>query len=561
MSALVLSQVDQSAPIRIMVLDDEPAIGRAVQRNLTSDRFKVELEYEVAPVLARLQAGHGDWDVFILDINLRGDIDGFEVLHHLKRASARTSVVMISGNDSANTAAACLRAGAFDYLTKPIRHTELSAAVSKAAIHAWAQRANKPEPELGDDAATSALIGSSAVIHQLRSRIRQVSGLPTSILIQGETGTGKELVARAIHARSERKHHRFVPLNCAAIPEGLIDSALFGHKSGAFTSAFKDHPGAFVEADNGTLFLDEIGDMALTAQVKLLRAVQEFEVRPVGATNVRRVDVRLISATHVDLQAAAREDKFRADLLYRLDVFRLTVPPLRERLEDIPELVAHFIHKHGARAAKHTGKLARPLPAIHQSTLEALMLCDWPGNVRQLENAIQSALALCGDNELVLPSHLPDWVTPRSMIASPGSWRTPSDDASRARAARGTDQPGEAAATSPPASASEQDPDPTAAELAFGSEADLTAFEVLLRNEFGKLVDLEGDKLPHISEFSHKIMWLLRRNYLHLLMSRVAGNLTQAARVAGVDRANLRRLLRAHGLNASSYRAKPDDKN
>jgi DNA-binding NtrC family response regulator len=421
-----------------MVLDDEPAIGRAVQRNLTSERFKVELEYEVAPVLERLQAGHGDWDVFILDVNLRGDIDGIEVLHHLKRASARTSVVMISGNDSANTAAACLRAGAFDYLTKPIRHTELSAAVSKAASHAWAQRAlQQATAESPAHGSGSALIGSSVLIQQLRNRIHQVAGITTSILIQGETGTGKELVARAIHEQSERKSHRFVPINCAALPEGLIDSTLFGHEKGAFTTALKDHPGAFVEANGGTLFLDEIGDMPLSSQVKLLRAVQEFEVRAVGASNVRRVDVRIVSATHVDLESAVKEERFRSDLLYRLDVFRLTMPSLRERIEDVPELVAHFLHKHGGSRLRR-GRPQRPheIPTVDRSTFEALMSFSWPGNVRQLENAVQSALAVC-DGGTILPHHLPEWVTPRSLTASHG-WRASLEEHTR-RAARGTD--------------------------------------------------------------------------------------------------------------------------
>ncbi len=519
-----------------MVLDDEPAIGRAVQRNLTSDRFEVELAYEVAPVLARLQAGHGDWDVFILDINLRGDIDGIEILHMLRRSSARTSVVMISGNDSANTAAACLRAGAFDYLTKPIRHTELSAAVSKAASYALSHKehlalASSPAqlPE------SSALIGSSAAIAQLRNRIHQVASLTTSILVQGETGTGKELVARAIHDQSERQDHRFVPINCAALPEGLIDSALFGHSRGAFTGAVENTPGAFVEANGGTLFLDEIGDMPLSSQVRLLRAVQEFEVRAVGSSNVRRVDVRIISATHVDLQWAAREERFRADLLYRLDVFRLTVPPLRDRIEDIPELVGHFLSKYGGHSRRRAAKSVRPLPTLDRSTMEVLMSCPWPGNVRQLENAIQSALAVC-DGNTILPSHLPEGVTPRSIFAPPGSWRHP-------RAPRGTD-PAPRTPTPLDDAALAESPEEDTLDLPETSDLD------------SQLSFVEGEEFPHIAEFGRRIMAKVRRDYLHALMLRAGGNLTQAAKMAKIDRANLRRLLRSAGLNADDYRTK-----
>ncbi len=510
-----------------MVLDDEPAIGRAVQRNLTSERFEVELAYEVAPVLARLHAGHGDWDVFILDINLRGDIDGIEVLHQLRRQSARTSVVMISGNDSANTAAACLRAGAFDYLTKPIRQPELSAAVSRAAQHAQSQRAQGllPTRVLADAPEISALIGSSAAMNQLRNRIHQVASFSTSILVQGETGTGKELVARAIHDQSERKAARFVPINCAALPEGLIDSELFGHSRGAFTGATNDRPGAFVEANGGTLFLDEIGDMPLSSQVRLLRAVQEFEVRAVGSTNVRRVDVRIISATHVDLQAAAKEERFRTDLLYRLDVLRLTVPPLRDRIEDIPELVSHFLRKHGPR---RRGR--QTIPVADRSTLEVLMSCPWPGNVRQLENAIQNAVALAEGN-VILPSHLPDWVIPRSIFANPGSWRTPTEPPPLAPAPR----PGRP--TEPPLP---DDADSIEDDIDWNLAADTTTDE----------------EFPHIAEAGRKVMHAFRRNYLHRLMLKFSGNLTQAARIAGLDRANLRRLLRAHGINADDYRTK-----
>jgi DNA-binding NtrC family response regulator len=521
-----------------MVLDDEPAIGRAVQRNL-SDRFQVELEYEVAPVLARLQAGRADWDVFILDINLRGDIDGIEVLYHLRRSSEHTSVVMISGNDSANTAAACLRAGAFDYLTKPIRQTELSAAVSKAASHALARKhqLSMPPPSLqGPGGELSALIGSSTAIQEVRNRIYKVAPSNTTILIQGETGTGKELVARAIHDLSDRNQHRFVPINCGSCTEGLIDSELFGHVRGAYTGASEDRPGAFVEADDGTLFLDEIGDMPQSFQVRLLRAIQDREIRPLGSSSVRKVDVRIISATNVDLASAAEEKRFRADLFYRVNVFPMSLPPLRDRIEDIPELVSHFIQKHGG--PRRRSKAIHVLPSVDRSTLEVLMSAPWPGNVRQLENVIQSALAVC-EGPVIYPSHLHKSIMPRPLFAAPaasqGSWR-----AEASRTARGTETP---VTLEPLATDSAED-------LVDEPDAEDSAVTPLPEPPH----ELDGELFPPISDFVKKVTFESRFTYLHRLMLKASGNLTRASRIAGIDRANLRRLLRAHEINAAAYR-------
>jgi DNA-binding NtrC family response regulator len=241
------------------------------------------------------------------------------------------------------------------------------------------------------------LVGMSAAMRKLRATVGQLATNDVSVLIQGESGTGKELVARALHERGARHSHRFVALNCGAIPESLIDSELFGHAKGAFTGATTDRAGVFVEADGGTLFLDEIGDMPLAVQARLLRVLQESEVRPVGATGVKKVDVRVIAASHVDLDAAVGEGRFRQDLYYRLAVVKLPVPPLRERLDDLPLLTAHFLRKH-TRGDKAT--------TMAPETLEVMAAYQWPGNVRELENALLNVLAL-HHGDMIRPEALP----------------------------------------------------------------------------------------------------------------------------------------------------------
>jgi two-component system NtrC family response regulator/two-component system response regulator HydG len=227
-------------------------------------------------------------------------------------------------------------------------------------------------------------------MRKLRAALDRLAGQDVSILIRGESGTGKELVARALHERGSRRKRRFVALNCGAIPESLIDSELFGHARGAFTGATTDRPGVFVEADGGTLFLDEIGDMPTAVQARLLRVLQEGEVRPVGGNGVRNVDVRVIAATHVDLTLAVEQGRFRQDLFYRLNVVVLSVPPLRERLDDLPMLAAHFLRKHAG---------ATPM-SLSPEALDAMMSYPWPGNVRELENAIERAVVVCRGSEI-----------------------------------------------------------------------------------------------------------------------------------------------------------------
>src|SRR6185503_4327254 len=355
-------------------------------------------------VLARLDAGEGDsWDVVLLDVGLPG-MSGIDVLRRFREANSLASVVMLTGDNSATTATTCMRAGAFYYLTKPFRPYELSSMVESAARYATLRRELAGARQVIDDASDQLLVGTSPAMRKLRAALDRLASQDVSILTRGESGTGKELVARALHERGARRKRRFVALNCGAIPESLIDSELFGHARGAFTGATTDRPGVFVEADGGTLFLDEIGDMPMAVQARLLRVLQESEVRPVGGSGVRSVDVRVIAATHIDLTAAVEQSKFRQDLFYRLNVVVLSVPPLRERFEDLPMLAAHFLRKHGG---------AVPM-SLSPEALDAMMLYPWPGNVRELENAIMHAVALHQGDVIAIES-LPNAITSRGV--------------------------------------------------------------------------------------------------------------------------------------------------
>jgi len=324
----------------------------------------------------------------------------------------------------------------------------------------------------------SDLVGISTAMRRLRSALDRLAGQDVSVLVQGESGTGKELVARALHSRGPRRSKRFVPLNCGAIPESLIDSELFGHAKGAFTGATSDRPGVFVEADGGTLFLDEIGDMPLAVQARLLRVLQESEVRPVGGTLERKVDVRVIAATHVDLATAVEAQQFRQDLFYRLNVVVLQVPPLRDRLDDLPMLAAHFLHKHGG---------AKP-PSLAPETLEAMSVYGWPGNVRELENAILHAIAL-HHGDVIGPESLPRTITHRSPAASQ-TFAIARDD--------------------------------------------------------GELEPLTEAKRRATSAFE--------KRYLVTAMEKAKGSVSEAARLAGLDRTNFRRLLQKYGLDATTFK-------
>ncbi len=392
-----------------MVLEDDPDVAKAISRKLNADGHDVELQSEPLPVLERLDKDE-DWDVVLLDVGLPG-MSGIDVLRRFRDSSSLASIIMLTGDNTASTATTCMRAGAFYYLTKPFRPFELSSMVESAARYSMLRRQLRVTQRPA--ATDSLLVGVSAEMRRLRAALDRLASQDVSILIRGESGTGKELVARTLHERGERGKKKFVPLNCGAIPESLIDSELFGHTKGAFTGATTDRAGVFVEADGGTLFLDEIGDMPLQVQARLLRVLQESEVRPVGGSVTRSVDVRVIAATHVDLGAAVEQHKFREDLFYRLNVVVLQVPALRDRLDDLPLLAAHFLKKHAGGGTP---------PSLSPDALEAMASYAWPGNVRELENALMHAMALHHSDVLgpeSLPSHIVTRARPVSGVIAP----------------------------------------------------------------------------------------------------------------------------------------------
>ncbi|MGN6109014.1 MAG: sigma-54-dependent transcriptional regulator [Kofleriaceae bacterium] len=463
--------------VNVMVVEDDPEVSRVIARKLGADGHHLELASEARPVLDQLDTGNPDWDVVLLDVGLPG-MSGIDVLRRFREAGSLASVIMLTGDNSANTATACMRAGAFHYLTKPFKPFELSAMVESAARYTQLRRqlAGRARVEL-DDTSDAMLVGTSAAMRRLRAALVRLASQDVSILIRGESGTGKELVARALHERGTRRARRFVALNCGAIPESLIDSELFGHAKGAFTGATADRPGVFVEADGGTLFLDEIGDMPLGVQARLLRVLQEGEVRPVGGSGVRKVDVRVIAATHVDLAAAVEQGKFRQDLYYRLNVIVLAVPPLRERLDDLPLLAAHFLRKHGGAAP----------PSLSPEALEVMSGYGWPGNVRELENALMHAIAL-HHGEVIGPESLPMQISPRVRGNQP-------------------------------------------------------------------LTLVPDDETLPLTEAKRRASAAYEKSYLTRVMEKAKGSVSEAARLAGLDRTNFRRLLQRHGIEPSGFKS------
>ncbi len=368
----------------VLVVDDEPLLLRSLRRILEGAGYRTVLaeSTEAAePMLSEPKLG-----VVLADIGL-GRSSGLEILEQVKRERPEVEVIMMTGNASIENAVGCIRRGAFDYLAKPFDDVHRVRNIVGKALErrALVQRNRELEMELHGRSGMPEMIGHSSRMRTLARTIHSLRHNESHVLIRGESGTGKELVARGIHAASQRSAKQFVPVDCGALPETIIESELFGHEKGAFTGAVGS-PGLFRIADRGTLFLDEIGEIPLSVQAKLLRALQNKEVRPVGASNTVPVDIRVISATHRDLAEMVSTGAFRADLFYRLNVVRVDIPPLRDRSEDIPLLVQHFLDKHRTANSRVEG--------IEDEALEVLVESEWPGNVRELENVIESAFAL-----------------------------------------------------------------------------------------------------------------------------------------------------------------------
>lgn len=376
----------------ILIVEDEVLIRSSLKRLLERHGYQVSEASSVADACNNHQIG--DIDLVISDVRLPGEL-GTCLIEKAKP----TPVLIMTSFGNMKSAVEAMRQGAVDYISKPFDHDEMLIAVERALREKSLRIQNSAlKQQVEKSYPTNGMIGSSPAMQEVFSRIRKVAPMAATVLIRGESGTGKELVARALHEQSPRVNAPLIPVNCAAIPENLIESELFGHEKGAFTGAQSMRRGLVEAADGGTLFLDEIGELPLEAQARLLRLLQEKEVRRIGSTEARRVDVRLVAATHRDLKKLASEGRFREDLYYRLNVVELLLPPLRERGEDILELA-------NALLTRTTQRLGVGVLRFSTEAREALSNYPWPGNVRELENAIERAAILC-ESEEISPEHL-----------------------------------------------------------------------------------------------------------------------------------------------------------
>ncbi len=382
----------------VLLIEDEEYIRENLSEILGMNGFKVTTFSNGEAGLEEMK--NSPSDIVITDLKLPG-VSGIDVVRSVKTISPNTPCIIITGYASVETAVEAMRVGAFTYLKKPFGKDELLVTLEKAIeVHSLKQENTKLKGEI-QRSCTTAILGTSDEIQRVRDTIQKVADTDSTVLVLGESGTGKELVARALHYGSQRCNKPFVPINCGAIPEDLLESELFGYEKGAFTGAVATKMGRFEAADKGTVLLDEIGDMSPGLQVKILRVLQEREFERVGGRNTIEVDVRVVAATNQDLDRAVEEKRFRNDLFYRLNVIPIHLPPLRNRREDVPLLVDHFIEKISERKKKSA-------IGISPDALGMLEEYEWPGNIRELENIIERLVVLKDEGSRILPKDLPD---------------------------------------------------------------------------------------------------------------------------------------------------------
>ena len=387
-------------PARILVVDDDRAMCQLLFDLLREDGYEVDVAYDGESAIQRHRVA--GYDLTITDL-MMPRMKGIELVRRLREFHENAAVLLITAFGTIESAVEAMRAGAFHYVTKPFHNEEILIQVKRALEQQSLQRElRRLRSEVQARDRFQNIVGQSEAIQKVLETVAQVSDLAANLLIEGESGTGKEIVARAIHSSSSRASGPFIPLNCAAIPENLLESELFGYVRGAFTDARRDRRGLFQEASGGILFLDEISEIPLTLQAKLLRVLEDKEVRPLGANQGEKVDTRVISASNQQLSELVRTGRFRQDLYYRLNVIRIALPPLRQRQEDIPLLVNHFIQKFSDTAK-------RKVEGMDGAALAVLKAYDWPGNIRELEHAVEHAVLL-GKNAVIgladLPTHL-----------------------------------------------------------------------------------------------------------------------------------------------------------
>lgn len=377
---------------RVLVVEDDPEMLALLCEHLEAEGYSAMGTSRGTDAIARLRSA--EFDVVLTDLKMP-DVDGMEVLRIARESPPEIPVILVTAFGTIETAIQAIRHGAYDYVTKPFRLDEISLLVGRALEEKRLREENRRlRAEVTSRYRFDNLLGSSPGIQAVFALIRKAAPGDANVLITGESGTGKELVAKAIHYNSPRAQRPFIPVNCAAVPAGLLESELFGHRKGAFTGAVSSRRGLFREAEGGTLFLDEIGDMAPELQAKLLRVIEDRAVRPVGSDEAVSLNIRLVAATNKDLAARIQEGQFREDLYYRLTVIPIHLPPLRERREDIPLLAEHFLRRAVAASGKDIGGFA-------PETMAALLRHPWPGNVRELENVVERAVTLTAGEQVL----------------------------------------------------------------------------------------------------------------------------------------------------------------
>jgi DNA-binding NtrC family response regulator len=377
--------------ISVLIVDDDVEMLEMLSKVLTKKNYAVEAIPEPLKAIQRIE--ESTFDIIVTDIQMPR-MSGLEILRKVRDTSPDSRVIMITAFGSVDSAVEAMKLGAYDYISKPFNIDELLIVLEKAANHKKLQReVELLRGEVERKYSFSSILGKSKAIQDLFGLIKIIANTRSNVLIFGKSGTGKELVAKAIHYNSIRKNEPFVAINCSAIPENLLESELFGHEKGAYTGAVSSQRGLFEAAHGGTLLLDEIGEMPATLQAKLLRVLEDWEIRPVGSDRTKQVDVRLITATHRDLKQAVVKGTFREDLFYRLNVIYINLPDLRDRPEDIPLLTNHFLQQY----ADEVGKKGL---VIHPDAMARLVNYAWPGNVRELENVIEQAVVLTSDSEV-----------------------------------------------------------------------------------------------------------------------------------------------------------------
>jgi DNA-binding NtrC family response regulator len=474
---IALEGSDTARAGRVIVVDDEESQLMTVATLLRRGGFDVHPHRRAADVLKTLETEAGSTDAVFSDLHMP-EMGGLELLEQVRTGWPDIPVVMMTADGTVTAAVQAMRQGAYDYLTRPFRQNEDVTLVASRAVERRRLIARTHALEKTLDAADrfDGVVSESPVMREVFQVIEAVAPTDATVLLLGESGTGKELVARSIHARSARRAGPFIPVNCSALTETLLESELFGHVKGAFSGATTNRIGLFEEASAGTLFMDEIGDITPRVQVSLLRALQESEVKPVGASTSRKVNTRVIAATNRDLIAATKAKTFRSDLYYRLNVVTFELPPLRERSEDVSLLAHHFLQRYSQRFNK-------PGRRLSPEAVDILQGYNWPGNVRELENAVQRMVVLSTTEEL----------TPREI---------PAAIRSSAVAPRGP------------------------------------------RRTFG--LPYSAAKEASVAEFE--------RAYVESVLLQSGGNLAEAARMAGLDKSNFRRLARRHQIDLDRYR-------